>query len=445
MLLSLSEIVGFAWAYALAAFACSSLAAGYAAAALKARRGLLLLPALALLYAYLYVALSSEDYALLIGSVGLLAMLAAAMAATRRIDWYGRQSSLGPRGGAPSEEAPGRRGVARGAGIGRRRAAVTSARLRVAFVYGGRSAERDVSLMSARAVASALDASKYELVLIGIDAEGRWSLGASGGSSEAAEPTLATGEAADFAGAAGLRVALTPDGRDSELVLKGVDARLRGVDLIFPVLHGPCGEDGSIQGLARLADLPCVGADILGSALCMDKDAAKRMLREARFPWRHSSPSRPSTARGRLARKCVDALGWDLFVKPANLGSSVGVSRARTDEEYDVALELAFAYDTKVLVEKTMAGREIEVAVLGDRELRASLPGEVIPRDGFYSYEAKYLDEDGARIVAPARLGPRETEACRLVALDACKALCVRGMARVDLFLGPDGLPSSTR
>lgn len=307
-------------------------------------------------------------------------------------------------------------------------------RLRVALVYGGRSAERDVSLMSARAVAAALDLSKYELVPIGIDAEGRWSLGASGSE-------LADGKATDFAGAAGLRIALTPDGRDSELVLKGVDARLRGVDLIFPVLHGPCGEDGSIQGLARLADLPCVGADILGSALCMDKDAAKRILREASIP---VAPfiAFSSIDRARAARAEVrEALGWDVFVKPANLGSSVGVSRARTDEEYNVALELAFAYDTKVLVEKTMAGREIEVAVLGDRYLRASLPGEVIPRDGFYSYEAKYLDVDGARIVAPARLGARETEACRLAALDACRALCVRGMARVDLFLGSDGLP----
>jgi D-alanine-D-alanine ligase len=284
--------------------------------------------------------------------------------------------------------------------------------------------------MSARAVSAALDQDKYELVLIGIDAEGRWSLDAASG-----------GAIAESAGPAGLRLALTPDGADRELILKGSDASLRGVDLIFPVLHGPCGEDGSIQGLARLADLPCVGADILGSALCMDKDAAKRMLREAGMavaPFVAFS----SMARARSAWPEVQAaLGRDLFVKPANLGSSVGVSRARSGEEYEAALELAFHYDVKVLVEKRMEGREIEVAVLGHRESRASLPGEVVPRDGYYSYEAKYLDEDGARIIAPAELKAGEGEACMRAALDACRALCVRGMARVDMFLGWSGRP----
>jgi D-alanine-D-alanine ligase len=312
-------------------------------------------------------------------------------------------------------------------------------RARVAIVYGGRSAERDVSLMSARTVAAAMDPEKYERVLISIDERGRWSL------SDAKQ--LLGEEGAALAGRLedamrGSRVAITPDGADSSLVVRGSNAMLRGIDVLFPLLHGPYGEDGSIQGLARLADLPCVGADLLGSALCMDKDASKRILREAGIAVAPfiAFASRP-VALGAWPEVRA-ALGLDLFVKPANLGSSVGISRARSKEEYEAAVELAFRYDSKVLVERRMEGREIEVAVLGHRELRASLPGEVLPKGSFYSYEAKYLDESGAEIAAPARLSEREAEACMTLALDACRLLCVRGMARVDLFLGWDGRPA---
>jgi D-alanine-D-alanine ligase len=300
-------------------------------------------------------------------------------------------------------------------------------RLRVAIVYGGRSAERNVSIMSARTVAKAIDAEKYERVLIGIDETGRWSLGPG--------PSLGI-ESSD-----GGTIAIPPDGADRALAVRGAGAMLRSVDVIFPVLHGPCGEDGSIQGLARLADLPCVGADILGSALCMDKDAAKRLMRDAGLA---VAPFKAFNALGDARAawpEVAEALGADLFVKPANLGSSVGVSRARSEEEYASALELAFAYDTKVLVEKAVPGREIEVAVLGGRELRASLPGEVRAKGGFYSYEAKYIDEAGAEIAAPASLEGAESEACRQAALGACRALCVRGMARVDMFLPRNGGP----
>jgi D-alanine-D-alanine ligase len=317
--------------------------------------------------------------------------------------------------------------------IGRMRSG-TKTRTRVALVYGGRSAERDVSLMSARNVAAALDGGKYELILIGIDAEGRWNLASP-------EPQAGVSALRDFGRrGAGSRVALTPDGAGRELVVKGTNASLGEIDVIFPMLHGPCGEDGSIQGLARLADLPCVGADVLGSALCMDKDAAKRILRDsgiavAPFSAFHSI-GEAEAAWPELGRE----LGDDLFVKPANLGSSVGVSRSRSREEYDAALALAFEYDVKVLVERTMVGREIEVAVLGGRDLRASLPGEILPRDGFYSYEAKYIDEDGAALLVPAPLSDSEASSCSALALAACRSLCVRGMARVDMFLCPGGL-----
>jgi D-alanine-D-alanine ligase len=317
---------------------------------------------------------------------------------------------------------------------------VRSRRLRVAVVFGGRSAEREVSLMSARTVAAALDPGKYEKVLIGIDAEGRWCLDSS--ELELGTDAARRDERAVRPGQeAGSRIAITPDGIDSALVVRGTNATLRGVDVLFPLLHGPCGEDGSIQGLARLANLPCVGADILGSALCMDKNAAKKILRDSGIPVAPFRTFRsPQDARGAWPE--VEAsLGTDLFVKPANLGSSVGVSRARSRDEYDRAVSLAFEYDLKVLVEKAIEGREIEVAVMGWRELRASPPGEVVVKGDFYSYGAKYLDESGARIIAPARLGEDESEACRTLALQACEALCVSGMARVDMFLPADGKP----
>jgi D-alanine-D-alanine ligase len=316
---------------------------------------------------------------------------------------------------------------------------VSGRRLRVALVYGGRSAERDVSFMSARTVAAALDPDKYERVLVEINPDGRWSLGSpeEGLLSE----TVAATSIAEASSGTEPRVELLSDGSDRALAVRGAGAVLRGADVIFPVLHGPYGEDGSIQGLARMADLPCVGAEILGSALSMDKDAAKRIMRDAGIPVAPFMVFRsPEHAKGAWAEVEL-GLGKDIFVKPANLGSSVGVSRARSRTEYEAAVEEAFMYDTKVLVERTIIGREIEVAVLGGAKLRASAPGEVKPRDGFYSYEAKYIDEEGAAVIAPARLDYLEAEACRKLALDACEALCVRGMARVDMFLVPEGRP----
>jgi len=303
---------------------------------------------------------------------------------------------------------------------------MSSKRLRVAVVFGGRSAEREVSLVSARTVAAALDPVKYERVMIGIDAEGRWSLG---------------GRELPGEGGAGSRVALTPDGVDSALVVRGTNACLRGVDVLFPLLHGPCGEDGSIQGLARLANLPCVGPDILASALCMDKNAAKRILRDSGIAIAPFRTFRTPAAAREAWPEIEAAFGADVFVKPANLGSSVGVSRAGNRAEYDRAVASAFGYDLKIIVEKAVIGREIEVAVMGYRELRASLPGEVVVKRDFYDYDSKYLDEEGADILAPAPMTGAESEACRDLALRACDALCVTGMARVDMFLCADGRP----
>jgi D-alanine-D-alanine ligase len=302
-------------------------------------------------------------------------------------------------------------------------------RMRVALIYGGRSAELEVSLASARTVAAALDPGKYELAPVAIDSEGRWT------PRHPCELLPAARRGKTFVDA------ISPAPLGAGLPAIAQAAALGGVDLVFPVLHGPCGEDGSVQGLARLAGLPCVGADVLGSALCMDKDAAKRILRDSGIavaPFRtFSSPSEARAAWPELAEE----LGGELFVKPANLGSSVGVSRSRCRAEYEAAVALAFAYDLKIVVEKRIEGREIEVGVLGNRELRASAPGEVAVRGDYYDYGAKYLDEEGAELRIPAPLGEAEAEACRALALEACRALCVWGMARVDLFLPPGGAP----
>jgi D-alanine-D-alanine ligase len=316
-------------------------------------------------------------------------------------------------------------------------------RLRVAVVFGGRSAEHEVSIMSARNVASALDRMKYECVFIEIDSKGRWSLGYP----ELPGYTCPRSEDDRFFPAsssevsAGSRVAITPDGADSALLVRGTNACLRDVDVLFPLLHGPCGEDGSIQGLARLADLPCVGADILASALCMDKNATKRILRDSGIPIAPFRTFRTPLAACEAWPEIETEFGADLFVKPANLGSSIGVSRVRNRIEYERAVTSAFEYDLKIMVEKAIIGREIEVAVIGGRKLRASLPGEIMVKRDFYDYESKYIDDSGAEICAPAGLARQESDACRCIALEACRALCVSGMARVDMFLPEDGRP----
>ncbi len=308
---------------------------------------------------------------------------------------------------------------------------MSGGRLRIAVVFGGRSAEHEVSLQSAKNVIAALDPGKYECVLIGIDREGRWHLdGTSLRLLNAEDPRLIS------LNTEGSRVALTPDGA---LIARDSNAILERVDAIFPVLHGPYGEDGSIQGLAKLADLPCIGADILGSAVGMDKDVMKRLLREAGIgvaPFRcFDSPAEAASGYEEAAAE----LGSELFIKPANLGSSVGISHARTRDEYLAGLEEAFAYDTKVLVEKAIKGREMEVSVLGNRKLAASVPGEVIAHADFYSYEAKYLDENGAALLIPAPVPSEVAQGLRDIAVRACKALCIRGMARVDCFLEEGG------
>jgi D-alanine-D-alanine ligase len=315
-------------------------------------------------------------------------------------------------------------------------------RLRVGILFGGRSTEHEVSLLSARNVVAALDPSRFEPVLIGIAKNGRW-LRADMPALESGSVRALLGNDATEERSLMLRDAGT--GADLGFGSGSHSSESVRVDVVFPVLHGPLGEDGTVQGLLELVGLPYVGAGVLGSAVGMDKDVQKRLLRDSGIPIadfytlrRAQYVRQPKIAVGMAAN-----LGFPLFTKPANAGSSVGVRRVASSEELDAAVAHAFDFDDKILLEQSVSGREIECAVLGNDEPIASIPGEIVVshQDGFYSYDAKYLDENGAGLRIPAELTPTEQRAVQDTAVRAFLALECSGMARVDFFLGADGRP----
>jgi D-alanine-D-alanine ligase len=307
-------------------------------------------------------------------------------------------------------------------------------RLRVGLLFGGRSAEHDVSLMSAGNVFRALDPARYDTIPIGITRSGAWLLcPLEGGAFPVAVPE------------SGPRVALVPGGGGRLAVLSQMDAAepdlSRSIDVLFPVLHGPFGEDGTVQGAAEIAGVAYVGSGVLGSAAAMDKDVAKRLMRDGGLPIARFLSFAQGDAPAFDA--VVAELGRPVFVKPARLGSSVGISKAGTREEFAEAIAEAFRHDRKILVEEYVRGREIECGVLEgeDGSLVASLPGEIVPsnRHGFYTYEAKYLDEEGAAIQVPADLAPEVSDKVRNLSIEAFRALGCEGLARIDFFLREDG------
>jgi D-alanine-D-alanine ligase len=306
-------------------------------------------------------------------------------------------------------------------------------RRRVLLLFGGRSAEHDVSRVTAVAVARALDPAKYEIVPVAITTDGRWLL------ADEARVQLAAARGAlpaAFA-VAGAPVELPSDPGRSELVQRDSGATF-GVDVVLPLLHGPYGEDGTVQGLLELADLPYVGAGVLASAVGMDKIAMKRLLAAAGLPHARYLTLRDTGDAAAFADRVEAELGLPCFVKPSNMGSSVGISKARTRAELDAAIAHAFDYDEWILAEEAIAGREIEVGVLGDDPPEASLPGEVIPAGDFYDYADKY--EDGkAELLVPAPLSDSETDAVRALAIRVFEACRCEAMARVDCFLLADG------
>jgi D-alanine-D-alanine ligase len=304
---------------------------------------------------------------------------------------------------------------------------------RVIVLFGGRSAEHEVSLLSARNVVAALDRARFEPVLIGIDREGRWH--------RESERTLAL--AAGSPRGLALDAAAPPVAIEEGLVGGALGELAGGADtVVFPVLHGTYGEDGTMQGLLELAGVAYVGAGVLGSAVGMDKDVAKRLLRDAGIPIVDfalvTAAGMRADPAGALAP--ARALGYPLFVKPANAGSSVGVTRVPAPAALEPAVRAALAFDRKVLLERAVDAREIECAVLGNDEPIASIPGEIIVhhKDGFYSYDAKYVDADGSSWKIPAEIPAATTARVKELAVATFRALELGGMARVDFFLARD-------
>lgn len=305
-----------------------------------------------------------------------------------------------------------------------------AARRRVILLFGGRSAEHEVSCTSAVSVLRALDPERYDITPIGITQEGGWVL------SDSAMALLAgTDRSMIRVEAAGAPV---DQGVVLALPAPPIEHRSEALPVVIPILHGPFGEDGTMQGLLELAGLPYVGAGVLGSAVAMDKGVAKDLLKAAGLPqagWlvRAGWEVPDVAARVSFATEVASTLGWPVFVKPANLGSSVGVSRADDAESFSGALELALGFDDWIVVEEAIVGREIEFAVLGNENPEVSLPGEIVPGHDFYDYEDKYL-EDHAQLVIPAPLSHGDVAEGQRLALAAYRALRCEGMARVDFF-----------
>jgi D-alanine-D-alanine ligase len=299
-------------------------------------------------------------------------------------------------------------------------------RLRVGVLFGGRSGEHEVSLASAASVIRGLDPDKYEALPIGITKEGHWRIGA--GAQKMLPEVLRGGQ----------DVMMTADPTNASLVpLGGPLAAAQRLDVIFPVMHGTYGEDGTIQGLLDLAGLPFVGAGVLGSAIGMDKDVAKRLLQVAKIPvvpWvtvhRHDWERDSKKIQLQIEKK----FKYPVFVKPAALGSSVGMTKVHSRPELAPALNLAAEFAMKILVEKSVVAREIEVSVLGNHDPKASVPGEIVPHREFYDYTAKYL-EDGTQLLIPAKLQTAQIKQIQALAVASFRALELSGMARVDFFL----------
>jgi D-alanine-D-alanine ligase len=307
-----------------------------------------------------------------------------------------------------------------------------SQKLRVGVIFGGRSGEHEVSLRSAESVINALDRDKYEIVPIAITNQGKWLA-----SSEATNllPSVVI-ESADQ------HVAIFGDPTEKGLARftgQGKTNERDKIDVIFPVLHGTYGEDGTIQGLLEMADVPYVGCGVLGSAAGMDKVVMKRLFREAGLPiveFTHFLRTQWEADPLLVELRAAEEIGFPCFVKPANLGSSVGISKATDAKSLNEAIQLAAKYDRKIVVERGVDAREIEVSVLGNDVPMASLPGEIIPQSAeFYDYKAKYVDANGARLMIPANLSAELTAEIQRLAVEAFQAIDGAGLGRVDFFL----------
>nr|WP_237659071.1 D-alanine--D-alanine ligase family protein [Tepidanaerobacter sp. GT38] len=302
-------------------------------------------------------------------------------------------------------------------------------KIKVGVIFGGQSGEHEVSLMSSVSVMKVMDKTKYDIIPIGITKEGNWKLFLgdiskieNGSWEQEAVPALISPDPASKC------IITLKDGKETRYYL----------DVVFPVLHGPRGEDGTVQSIFEMMNIPYVSCGVASSAICMDKVFSKKILQQSNLPvvdYKVYYKKELQTNLTEIISEVEVSLGYPCFVKPANLGSSVGISKAKSREELKAALLLAAEYDTKILVEKFIDAREIECSVLGNDAPRASLPGEIIPSREFYDYAAKYLDGDKSKLLLPAPLSQKDIATIQQLAIEAFKALGCSGMARVDFLM----------
>jgi len=302
--------------------------------------------------------------------------------------------------------------------------------IHVALLFGGKSAEHEVSIQSAKNVYNSLIEKEYDVTLIGIDKQGKWM-------PMPKQYLLETStEFHALKSSESPSTSLRESNSGGKDLLPIVNESMKSVDVVFPILHGPYGEDGSMQGMLQIADVPFVGSGVLGSAVGMDKDVAKRLLRAGGLPvsdflvFRKGEKIEFSVVKKKLRLPC--------FVKPANLGSSIGVTKVTDEKQFNAAIKEAFEYDTKIIIEEYIEGRELECAVLGNENPKASLPGEVVLQKGFYDYDSKYIDEDNAKLQIPAELPKAKIKEMQMLAIKTFEVLCLSGMARIDFFLSKD-------
>lgn len=307
-------------------------------------------------------------------------------------------------------------------------------KIKVGVVFGGRSPEHNISLLSASNVIDNIDREKFELVLLAIDKEGIWhynegplKLNNPGNAQLVSLPQYDN------------VIYLSQNSGDHSIIDKSSGKIISKIDLLYPVLHGAFGEDGSIQGLAKVAGLPCVGCGILGSSAGMDKDVTKRLLRDSGIGIADFITLRKGYNDHLTYKEISEKIGGELFVKPANLGSSVGVSFVDNEEDFIKAVKDGFEYDPKVIVEEKVTGREIECAVLGNEKPMASVIGEILPKTEWYTFENKYVDDDGAGLEIPAKLTEDEAKRATSIAINSYINLECSGLTRVDMFLKANG------
>ncbi len=298
-------------------------------------------------------------------------------------------------------------------------------KIRVALLFGGQSAEHEVSIQSAKNVYEALDKEKYDVQIVGIDKKGNWHALPDPKRLFSQKTTNNT------------LPALPTSTINTIVTTKQANISLQNIDVIFPLLHGPMGEDGTVQGFLKVLGIPFVGSGVLGSAVGMDKDVMKRLLRDAGLPIAKFHVYKKFEKV--TAKEIEKAFSFPLFVKPANLGSSVGVTKAHNRQELEKAIKTALTFDTKIIVEEFIKAREIECAVLGNDDPKASIAGEIIPSHEFYDYDAKYIDPEGAKLKIPADISEETLREVQSLAIKTFKVLEARGLARVDFFLAESG------